>query len=85
MVRKLSSTLAIFCGVTHSWQQLPPWPLVSPCLKPLGLLLWTNDEEILVNILPALSLILPGIPELAVCRRLVELLVYKTFFSKKLF
>jgi len=74
MLRKVAWTLSVLCGVTHSLSHLPPWEYISPILQPLASLLFANDEEILCTVCPALAIILPGVPEMLLCRRLVALL-----------
>lgn len=46
---------------------------VNGLLQPLASLLFANDEETITIICPALSIALPGIPEMVACRRLTEL------------
>ncbi len=55
-------------------QRLPPWDQVRPALNALGSLLFANDEEVVTSVCNALSLVLPGIPEMIIDRRLVDLL-----------
>jgi hypothetical protein len=47
---------------------------IAPMLPHLGNFLFSGDEDVLANVLSALSLVLPGVPEANVCRRLVQLL-----------
>lgn len=51
---------------------------IAPLLPHLGNFLFSNDEDVLANTLSALSLVLPGVPEPNVCRRLVQLLAVPT-------
>jgi hypothetical protein len=120
ILRKLSWTLSILCGVTHPSDKLPAWEWVSshthththtlslslsliltlltsfilnihkvikhcilieliqiqPALHHLGTLLFCEDEEVVVNVLAALALVLPGLPEPNICNRLVSLLKF---------
>lgn len=47
---------------------------IAPMLPHLGNFLFSEDEDVLANTLSALSLVLPGVPEPNVCKRLVQLL-----------
>eukprot|EP01119_Soliformovum_irregulare_P013118 TRINITY_DN3460_c0_g1_i1.p1 TRINITY_DN3460_c0_g1~~TRINITY_DN3460_c0_g1_i1.p1 ORF type:complete len:953 (-),score=284.24 TRINITY_DN3460_c0_g1_i1:498-3326(-) len=74
LLRKIAWTLSVLCGVTHPLNQLPSWAFISPLLQPVTNILFVNDEAILTTICPALSLILPGLPEIVILRRLVDIL-----------
>ncbi len=47
---------------------------ISQMLPQLGNFLFSDDVDILSNVLSALALVLPGVPEPNVCKRLVQLL-----------
>jgi hypothetical protein len=50
---------------------------IISCLTTLSLLLFsTDDEDVLVNVLSALQLVLPGVPQQNICERLLVLLGY---------
>lgn len=74
VAKALSWTFSILCGVTHPRSKLPSWEAIAPMLPHLGNFLFSGDEDVLANVLSALSLVLPGVPEANVCRRLVQLL-----------
>jgi len=75
-LRALSWTLSILLGVTHSPSNLPKWEQVKISFQVIiQMFLLINDEDIIRNLLVALSLALPGLPpETSVCRRFIELL-----------
>jgi Ca2+-binding EF-hand superfamily protein len=74
LLRKISWTLSVLCGVTHPADKLPPWELIHGSLNQLATMLFIDDEEALVSTLSAMALVLPGMPEATVCKRLVDLL-----------
>lgn len=43
-------------------------------LPQLGSLLFVDDSEVLANVCSALAIVLPGVPEPNVCKKLVQLL-----------
>lgn len=74
LLRKASWALCVLCGVTHPPARLPRWEAITPCFPFLSMLLFSNDEEVLVNVCEALALVLPGVPEPNLDKRLCELL-----------
>eukprot|EP01087_Luapelamoeba_hula_P013814 TRINITY_DN3982_c1_g1_i5.p1 TRINITY_DN3982_c1_g1~~TRINITY_DN3982_c1_g1_i5.p1 ORF type:complete len:859 (+),score=157.44 TRINITY_DN3982_c1_g1_i5:1017-3593(+) len=74
LLKTVSWVLSLLCGVTHPRTRLPAWESISPMLPFLGNLLFVDDSDILDNVCSALALVLPGVPEPSVCKRLVELL-----------
>eukprot|EP01122_Echinamoeba_exundans_P009822 TRINITY_DN3538_c0_g1_i1.p1 TRINITY_DN3538_c0_g1~~TRINITY_DN3538_c0_g1_i1.p1 ORF type:complete len:1064 (+),score=289.89 TRINITY_DN3538_c0_g1_i1:121-3312(+) len=78
VVRKVSWAISVLCGVTHPTSKLPPLELVSPAVPHLGALIHFEDEAVLVHVLNALALILPGMDVDPNARnRLLSLLVTK--------
>jgi hypothetical protein len=61
LLRPISAVLAIFAGVTHPMDHLPPFDWISPALQSMTSLLFVNDEQIIINLCPALAIVLPGI------------------------
>ena len=71
----LSEALAALCGVTHPAAHLPVWEHIQPAFTPLGQLLFSEDDDILSNVLNALCLVLPGIrPDYSVIARVLEII-----------
>jgi len=78
MLRNATWTLSNFCRGKHP---TPDWQLVSPALGALTKLIYSNDEEVLIDACWAISYLSDGsndkiqaVIESGVCRRLVELL-----------
>eukprot|EP00007_Cunea_sp_BSH-02190019_P007547 CAMPEP_0174234814 /NCGR_PEP_ID=MMETSP0417-20130205/4453_1 /TAXON_ID=242541 /ORGANISM="Mayorella sp, Strain BSH-02190019" /LENGTH=1117 /DNA_ID=CAMNT_0015313229 /DNA_START=45 /DNA_END=3398 /DNA_ORIENTATION=- len=79
LMRKLSWTLSVLCGVTHPRERLPNFQLIVHALPRMAeLLIVYDDEEVVRNLCAAMSLILPGVPDPNVCERLVVLLTSKS-------
>jgi len=74
LLKAVSWLMSLLCGVTHPRTKLPGWDLISPMLPQLGTLLFAEDSEILANVCSALAIVLPGVPEPNVCKKLVQLL-----------
>ncbi|KAH7104442.1 ARM repeat-containing protein [Auriculariales sp. MPI-PUGE-AT-0066] len=79
MLRNATWTLSNFCRGKHP---APSWELVSPALGPLAKLIYSLDDEVLIDACWALSYLSDGsndkiqaVIESGVCRRLVELLM----------
>ena len=71
----ISQSLAALCGVTHSASPLPQWELIQPAFTPLGHLLFSEDDQILLNVLSAFSLVLPGMrPDFSIIARILEII-----------
>lgn len=74
ILKPISDALAALCGVTHSPHHLPAWELIQPAFIPLGQLLFSDDDNILSNVLNAFCLVLPGIrPDYNVIARILEI------------
>jgi len=80
MVRNATWTLSNFC---RGKQPQPDWELISPALTVLTKLIYSVDEEVLIDACWAISYLSDGsndkiqaVIESGVCRRLVELLMH---------
>lgn len=77
ILRLLSEALAGLCGATHlsSPNCLPAWDFIQPAFAPLGQMLFSDDDEVLINVLSALSIILPGMrADYSLINRILELI-----------
>lgn len=78
VVRKVSWAISVLCGVTHPTTKLPALEFIQPAFMHLAALLQFEDEAVLVHVLNALSLVLPGmVVEPNARNRLLSLLVTK--------
>ena len=76
MMRKLAWCLSIFCGATHPRNRLPTFDATIKLViyQLARMLVSFNDAELLVNVCAGLCFVLPGLPDVDICKRLIQLL-----------